>query len=266
MFKLVKYEFKSLYKSLLGFLVALAVLTIFSFFGSPTTKNESIVFLFTTIGFVAISIAIFVVVFLNCIQSLSKYLYKSEGYLLFSTPQSGYSIIGSRLIVAFIEIIGSQLVLGVFFYFAVIHKVLKTENITNFWSTLFSYMDASMIGIVAYIFISFLLSLIAFLITVYFSMILSKSLIPFQKNQGVIAFVAFIVINLVISSIGSFVGNIINISIKTNYAIQGTINLGEIIIENGFISLSLGSIIFTLLISVILFIASSYLIDNKLEL
>lgn len=270
MFNLVKYEIKGIYKSILAILAGLAVLFAASMITAPfknlqSGNSEAIGLLIIILSFFALGVATFVIVFLNSIKSMGKYLYNSDGYLMFTTPESGSSIIGSRLIVSLLQILIVNLAFGLFLYFALFREIIKMANAEV---TVTEFMNSINPGVYAYASFGFILSVSVLLLTIYFSMVLSKSLIPFQKHQGLIAFITFIVMNILINYIDFKVNDLIPINLQlTSFNVNsGVLNIGNVTINNDIITLGIGSLIFSLIVSALLFLGSAYLIDNKLEL
>ena len=86
------------------------------FFGVGTTATHSMLKLFlmtkkaawggnALVGLsMCLLIGSIIVIFISSLKIMSKYLHGEEGYLLFTLPQSGMSIITSRLITALIQI------------------------------------------------------------------------------------------------------------------------------------------------------------------
>ena len=95
MFNLVKYELKGYYKD---FIIAIGIIALVSL-GLLTRIN---VWQDQSIGGISfmLSFAAMVVVFIWNIKIFSRDMYEDSGYLLCTLPQTGYSILASKLITA----------------------------------------------------------------------------------------------------------------------------------------------------------------------
>lgn len=267
MFSLIKYELKGIYKSILGILACIAIVSVFSNIVIPISseKNALIYLGITNLIVFAIGVATFVIIVLNCIKSLSKYLYGNEGYLLFTTPQSGYSIIGSRLIVSLIQIIVIPTAFSLMVYFGIIKRAFEMVNMKEILSKIVQSVNFSAIALVS---LDGVLGIVLLLLTIYFSMILSKSIIPIRKHEGLVGFITFVILNMLIGWISIKLNNSLLIQIPFTPIGANTMNGININmqINNGVINYSLSQFIFNLAASILLFFGSAYLIDNKIEL
>lgn len=267
MFKLIKYELKSMYKSILGIVIAIGVLSMLSgiIFFVPDEKAKIIYTLINSLILLVIGIATFVILFINCIKSMSKYLYGSDGYLMFTTPQSGYSIIGSRLIVSLIQIAVVLAAFLVFVYFTLIKGFMSIANLEGMYDIVINAFDINWQVTIIFI-LDFILGFVSFLLTVYFSMILGKSIIPIRKHEKLVGFITFIVINSLLNYMSYKISRLITIDIPINGICSANGSIGSIFINNNVLSIGFSSTIFNIIVCIIFFFASSYLIDNKIEL
>lgn len=256
MFSLIEYEFKSMYKDLIGILVSILIMFIL-----VSTKMD---FLFIAVNgavITALTIAVIVITIINCIKVFGKYLYSDDGYLMFTLPQSGYSIAGSRLIVSLILVFLVSIALYGFVYYGIFVKTLKMSGLYN----LFDFKIPA--GAVGLSILDGIIAVAAFLCIVYFSMVLGKSIIPVKKHEKLIAFITFIAISIILGKFNSVITN--NFAININYNIQGNFNYGTFFnmdIQNNITTVNLTKIILNLIEGAGFFWGTAYLIDNKLEL
>jgi ABC-2 type transport system permease protein len=259
MLNLINYEFKGMSKNITAIIASLFIMLVLTnikagiFYGA----------LSTTVVF-ALGVAVTVLVIIECIKILGRYLYSNDGYLLFVTPVTGYEIIGSRLIVSVIIIAIVTICFALFTYFSLITKALNLmPELLNIKINISPY-------IVLYFIVEKIISIVLLLMILYFSMVLGKSVYANKKYEKLIAFIAFIIVAILISSIGNIFNNslIVNISTKNMIPSMGglNININGTSITNNAVGLNLGRLIYNLIISTGLFFATAYIIDNKLEI
>lgn len=259
MLNLIKYEFKGMSKNITAIIASLFIMLVLTnikagiFYGALSTSVVS-----------ALGVAVTVLVIIECIKVLGRYLYSNDGYLLFVTPVSGYEIIGSRLIVSIIIIAVVTICFAFFTYFGLI------KNVSNFIPDIFNIKINISPYIILYFVIDRIISIVLLLMTLYFSMILGKSIYTNKKHEKLIAFITFIIAGILILNIGSIFSRslILNISTKNMTPSLGTfnINLNGTTFTNSMIGLNLGRLIYNLIVSMGLFFGTAYIIDNKLEI
>ncbi|WP_291634287.1 hypothetical protein [Clostridium sp.] len=251
MFNLVKYELRATILTILGICttVIIANLLLMTKKGSWDTTGIVGLSMFLAVGAI-------IVIFISSMKIMSKYLHEDSGYLLFTLPQSGISIITSRLITALIQISIVSLVSFSMFYLNLPDEIL-------------SYFKDLQLGVIVYNIFSSTWATLYFLMLIYFCMVIGKVALKGKKLGKIGSFIIFIIISLGISWL----------SLKLTTLFPQTINLGGSAIANNFgasnsgFSLSvtapiinIASAIFDIIIFVGFFITTSYLIDNKLDL
>lgn len=160
--KLIKYEFKNTYKSLLMLFVVVILTSCLSRLLGIVTK--SYMFLKTLVGIVNVLNVIFIIglpiiVFIMLIARYYRTMVKDEGYLTHTLPVSKNSLVLSKLIVTIIELILSVLVSisSLFVAFDIFNKIKPYAkefiNIINSYSKLIIpiYFTLLFIGIIFYI-------------------------------------------------------------------------------------------------------------------
>ena len=225
MMNLIKYEFikkYSLFTSLLvwGILGNLVCKIIFGY-------NGSIVYV------IAIPWVLFIVYISDLVKSYSSELDNKTGYMLFMTPNSGYAIIFSKLISIFIT--GAGLVLVYFIISSFNGMMLKVVYEMDFLEVI------KLIAIEANYSITFIL-------IVYTSITIRKSILSNSKYRGVLSFIIFLSLSFVIvhfDGLTFFVNNQANIDRE--------ISLTLALVFNGIVSAGLA-------------ILSGYLLENKINL
>ena len=188
---------------------------------------------------------------------MSKYLHGDEGYLLFTLPQSGATIITSRIITALIQISIVMFVSIFMCYFTVTEKLVFS---------LFKEITAIQVlfSIILYIW-----SIASFLTFIYFCMVIGKVALKGKKIGKVGSFIIFIILSGVMSwlsfEIGTIFPQIIGFggsSIANNF----TSSTSWLSISGGTLSINIAQSIFEIITFLGFFIGASRLIDNKLDL
>lgn len=254
MFNLIKYELKGYYKD---FIIAAGIIALISAF-LLTRINAWSPNSVTGCSFM-ISFAAGVVVFVWNIKIFSRDMYEDTGYLLCTLPQHGYSILGSKLISSLIQ---SLVVGAIAFIFNFI--VFKSSNM---WSVDFSIMLRDITqninpGFIIFIIVASLFQYFYFLTIIYFSISLSKVAIKKKKMGKMGGFIIFVVISIVLGKVtqvlmDTFPQNInINLlSTKSHLFMRG----------DQMIPVNISVTIFSIVTFVLMFLATSYIIENKLD-
>jgi len=252
MFKLVKYELRSTFFTLLGIFISVILANLLLI-----TKKGSWEVAVIPAFSVCIAIAALIVIFISSLKIMSKYLYGEEGYLLFTLPQSGASIIASRLITALTQISIVALISLFMFYFAIPDQI----NL--------SFLKNLKANEILFIIIGYIWATISSLTFIYFCMVIGKVALKGKKLGKIGSFVIFIIISLVISWL----------SLKITTLFPQTINLGGTLkaynfatsnpglsVLDGVLSVNIAQCIFDIITFAGFFITTSYLIDKKLDL
>ena len=92
MFKLVKYELRANFLTIIGICITVIVANLLLM-----TKKDTWSVAVPALS-VCFTIGALIVIFIASLKIMSQYLHGDSGYLLFTLPQSGKSIMASRLI------------------------------------------------------------------------------------------------------------------------------------------------------------------------
>lgn len=276
--KYMKYEIKGSYKFILGILALVLILTTalysYEFRGQPINSMTS------NPAFVEIAILIILgaafAAFLYIVDSFRKELYDDRGYLTFTLPLSGNQILGSKLIVAIMWFI----LLGVTFILYNMFMVFSFIEVDINFKELISHVDFSgmlTVGIIIF------LSGVATLILIYFSMALSR--VTFRnKKIGGLWFVVFLVLNALVGYatvkiIGAFPYYLDLKAFKVvnyNDILSGINGFSDLFISfnggsmafttGGTTFINIVSFVFMIIVGVVSFFSTGYLIENKIDL
>ncbi len=252
MFKLIKYELRATYLTILGICISVIIANLFLMTKKVSWGTDA-----TMILSICLIIGAVIVIFISSLKIMSKYLHGDSGYLLFTLPQSGISIITSRIITALIQISIVGFVSLLMFYF-IIPKEIDLSFFKDIEISLILY------SIIQYIWSTF--SLLAF---IYFCMVIGKVALKGKSLGKIGSFIIFIVLS---SAMGW-------VSFKLSIIFPQTLNLGASSINNSFntatsglsfsgpkLNINIAITIFDIITSIGFFLSTSYLIDKKLDL
>ncbi|MBZ9686107.1 hypothetical protein G9F72_007145 [Clostridium estertheticum] len=251
MFKLIKYELRSTALTILGICITVIVANLLLM-----TKKGSWDVAVPGLS-ICLTIGAIIVIFIASLKIMSKYLHGDEGYLLFTLPQSGTSILTSRLITALI-----QISIVIFVSLLMFYLIVPEEINLSFFKAL--TVSQILFSIIAYIW-----SIVSSLTFIYFCMVIGKVAFKGKKLGKIGSFIIFMLISIAISWL----------SFKIVALFPQTLNLGDSSIANNFTSsnssvqtfggefnINIASAIFDIITFVGFFITTTYLIDKKLDL
>lgn len=266
MLKLIKYEFVKKSKLLL----ILLVVAILANIGLVLALKDVGIALF--LGFTPLALVILYLY--ELIRTYSDDLNKKTGYMLFMTPNSGYKIIGSKLIFIITEgaILFVSYLIFVFFnlvgiaykatgsFSEIFYGIRQIINLVN--STTVMQFGIN-IGDLLLIVMMILTSAIVFALIVYSAMTIRKSIFSETKFGGLLSFIIFVIINYIYGKLYDVVSrafqfNVITERINTNITVSyPSASMFKIF---GIM------IIFNTIVSAALMLSSGYLIEKKINL
>ncbi|SFL52055.1 hypothetical protein [Pelosinus propionicus] len=234
MFHLIKYELRGKLLTILGICLSVIIGNLFLM-----TKVES-----WQIGVPVLSGflggAALVVIGISSLTLMSDYLYEDQGYLLFTLPQSGTSIMASRLIAAVIQISLVALVSAAMF------GVLDQGRLFN---AIFNQVELHEL---VYSILLHLWTIVSTLTFMYFCMVVGRIALKGKKIGKIGSFVIFVLLS--IAKAGLAVG--ISSSFPQMVQIHSVTTM----------TMNVGSMIFDIVTFGILFMATSYLLEHKVDL
>ncbi len=200
-----------------------------------------------------------VFILIDNIIMYSSDLTKKQGYMIFLAPRNGYQILGAKVVIGFIELIAGFLLYFILMFlnsslFYHLHVEEKTGLLSlfleNFGDILPNSYEAFMI-LLALILIWF-----SYILTMYLAITLRKTVLSNVKFSGIISFVFFIVLVILISFIKTKIYELFGFpafGIDFNYdkLIKGQLT-ASYIIDSIFI--------------LIMFFTSGYLLNKRVDL
>lgn len=264
--KLLKYELKATSRVFIPLYIAILVVSIVN----GLSLNLEILNIqgLATIVLMCLFISLFVITIVVTIQRFNKNLLKDEGYLMFTLPVSSKHLVLSKyltsLIWTFLSFVVAFLSFTIIFMIPT-YKYFDFSYFINEFNLLFSNMlNLNIFGQFLKIILLMIISYTIFIFNVYLA--LSVGQLPiFNRFRSVSSFIGFLVINLLIS----YAQNIVNLFVNDASAnIEAIDNINYAISSvTSIVSKGLNiAIVINLIIILVLFFATTYILDKKLNL
>lgn len=264
--KLLKYELKATSRVFIPLYIAILVVSIVN----GLSLNLEILNIqgLATIVLMCLFISLFVITIVVTIQRFNKNLLKDEGYLMFTLPVSSKHLVLSKyltsLIWTFLSFVVAFLSFTIIFMIPT-YKYFDFSYFINEFNLLFANMlSLNILGQFLSIILLMIISYTIFIFNVYLA--LSVGQLPiFNRFRNVSSFIGFLVINLLISYAQNIVSLFVNdasVNIEAIDNINYAINSVTSIVSKG---LNI-AIVINLIIILVLFFATTYILDKKLNL
>jgi ABC-2 type transport system permease protein len=250
MFKLLKYELIGRYKAYLVACIIILLFNIYFFYKNTTAIGTNYVVLIIISFFLIFAAGITALI--TGIGLCKRDIYGDTGYLMFSLPIKGYAIVGYKLLCSFIELI----------IFSFIPVVLAVCYYTQLNSVIKSQVSSALnerLSVYIYIIIGLIITFAFILLLAHFSIAISKTAIANKKFGKLVSVVIFFVSLWTLGKISELLAKVFPYSIDTNMLI----NNGNVKFQQG--AENVATMIFNFIICIILFIATSYIIEKKLD-
>ena len=238
MFNLIKYELRGRLLTITGICLTIIMGNLF-LMTQMGSGGIGVTVLSTILG-----IGGLVVIFISSLTLMSDYLYNDQGYLLFTLPQSGVSLTASRLIAAVIQISIVTIVSVIMFFLIdqgrILNSILQGTEVHEILTSVLMY----------------LWTIVSALTFIYFCMVVGKITFKGKKIGKIGSFIIFFLFSGVrnwLSGINSnFFPKIVQFDLLTAFNTSFTMNVGNTVFE--------------IAIFGILFMATSYLLEHKVDL
>lgn len=264
--KLLKYELKATSRVFIPLYIAILVVSIVN--GLSLNLEIFNIQGLATIILMCLFISLFVITIVVTIQRFNKNLLKDEGYLMFTLPVSSKYLVLSKyltsLIWTFLSFVVAFLSFTIIFMIPT-YKYFDFSYFINEFNLLFSNMlNLNILGQFIKIILLMIISYTIFIFNVYLA--LSVGQLPiFNRFRNVSSFIGFLVINLLISYAQNIVSLFVNdasVNIEAIDNINYAINSVTSIVSKG---LNI-AIVINIIIILVLFFATTYILDKKLNL
>ena len=271
--KLLKHEFKATARTMLpmfGVVVLLSVLANLGFAQIADAENGALDILFGLFIF-AFFLGLFtmgVMAMVVMIQRFYKNVLGDEGYLTLTLPVNVHEIVWSKLIVSFVWFLATGLIAMAAVFIAVFTLTYTElgemlQNMPSFGEMLRLFFEKTSItplqltGAIAQFAAMIILSSLTTCLHFYAAMALGHS---FSNNKVLLSVVFFIAISFVFSFVSSLLGIFVE-----ELAMTVTVEAGSSVMTT-LQELSLGSMIYTLIEGVILYLLTTYCLKHRLNL
>ena len=271
--KLLKHEFKATARTMLpmfGVVVLLSVLANLGFAQIADAENGALDILFGLFIF-AFFLGLFtmgVMAMVVMIQRFYKNVLGDEGYLTLTLPVNVHEIVWSKLIVSFVWFLATGLIAMAAVFIAVFTLTYTGlgemfQNMPSFGEMLRLFFEKTSItplqltGAIAQFAAMIILSSLTTCLHFYAAMALGHS---FSNNKVLLSVVFFIAISFVFSFVSSLLGIFVE-----GLAMTVTVEAGSSVMTT-LQELSLGSMIYTLIEGVILYLLTTYCLKHRLNL
>jgi len=252
MFKLIKYELRATFLTIVGICIFVIIANLLLM----TRKGSWDITIISGLS-VCLAIGAMVVIFISSLNIMSKYLFGDSGYLLFTLPQSGKSIITSRVLTALIQI-SIVIFASVFMCYLTVTDKIDLSFLKNFKASEVSYFI-----------ISYIWGIVYSLTFIYFCMVIGKVALKGKKIGKIGSFIIFILLSVAISWLSFKITNLLPQTLNLNDFSITTKNAlinSNFATTGGTVNINIASTVFDILTFVGLFTTTSYLIDKKLDL
>ncbi len=257
MLKLVKFEFL---RKRMSFMLAAALIVLgqiyalYKYFSINDVIRDNFTEEILGIFLGALAVGLILLYLIDLIFLFRNDLFKQEGYMLFMTPNSGYKLLGGKLIFALLEGVA---IAGIYLSIAFINlKIMGLESLNLSLLNL----STSEIIIVTKLLMLMVFMIIEFALTIYLSFALFKSLFSNNRFKGLITFGIFILINILKGKVADLASTVLNNTFET-------IHLSA----ERFTLLGMGTtlniaIAATLISSVLMYLGTGYLLEKRINL
>jgi hypothetical protein len=206
MINILKYEWLKRWKLFAAGLVVFTITNIDLVFRMSRKSDPT----FLSAIFIAVVFAMALALFFSQIFRMYSVLFTEEGLLTFTVPISGYHFLGGKFLAVVLECIG----VGAFVGLTAFLDYQFLRPLIPFSAEMEAQLTSEMIvrGFQG-MFLAFL-GYLSFLLMVYLSMILAKSIFASVKHGKILSFVLFIVLTQVFSKVTSLInGHVFNYSL-----------------------------------------------------
>lgn len=266
--KLLKYDFKSMFKLFLPLWVVLLVVSAINrvFFGSELQVEGGLglVNSLMVLLYILLIVAVMVVTTVIIIVRFYQGLLKDEGYLMFTIPVHPWQLITSKLV--------SALVISLLSSMVAVASVLIIASFPGMWDVLSQAWAVTaqevpnFILLVILVVISFFVGMICSISQVYAAMALGHLAGSHRVGFSVLA---FIVLNMAWSTVSTIIG-LFGYSDLTSSLVTVTSGAEATLNVDGFSNLMLISTVWGLVLNLVRcaahFVLTNYILSRKLNL
>lgn len=234
MLNLIKYELRGNLSTLLGICLTVIIGNLF-LLTKVGSWEVGVPVLSSFLGLGAL-----LLIFISSLTIMSNYLYNEQGYLLFTLPQSGKSILASRLITAVAQFVIVTIVSAAMFFLNDQEKI---------WNAIIRLVETKEM---LYSIMMYLWTIVSELTFIYFCMVVGKIAFKGKKLGKMGSFILFVFFSIGRNGLSVIISNFFPDVVQLNSIISITMNIGEMM--------------FDAISFVILFMVTAYLLEHKVDL
>jgi len=247
MMTLLKYEIYRRWKWLVLRYAALIIINsiLLNRISTPALQYK---FIGESIGkFALASLVIFVIIIIEGINMLKEDLFEDCGYLTFTIPKKGRAVLASKLVLLFMQLVlWTVITIG---FGSIFFSKLPYQEITQMKSQIDFYFFPT----VLFVFTAFF----NFVLMIHFSLTLTKTLLVNKRYSSLLSIGIFFFLVYFIEKVyyGPFLNQIKDISIEIGSRANITL------LSGGYTAVFLN-----IILTVIFFTATAYLLENKINI
>jgi len=249
MITLLKYEIYRRWKWLVIRYAALIILGLIFFNRASASPMQYDIIAASMGKFFLISIVVFAIIIVEGINMLKEDLFESSGYLTFTLPKSERSILFAKNFLLFVQLFLWALVsiqFGTMFL-----KLLPLEEVSRYMAEI----DLPVYPAILFVLTAFF----NFVLMVQFSLTLTRTLLYRNKYSGIISVGIFFLLAYLIENF--YYGPFLN-QIKHAYIEIGTSSASNIDLLSG----GYTAVFLNIILAIIFFTATAYLLENKINI
>lgn len=191
-------------------------------------------------------------------------LKNKHGYMLFLTPRNSYQIVGSKVINSFLVML-----VGVVLYIGMvvldISLAVEAAEDSNLLVLMFESLTGELDWSIWLVPLEYIIGWFNMILTIYFAITLTFTFFSDKKYKGWLSFAVYLGLNMAIS----FVTNLVMTPVMNNllYSLESmeTYSYAEFMSGGGLLYLG-GAVLLELVIAVGMYLATSFLMEKKLNL
>jgi len=257
MWNLIKYELKGYYKELAILVCSIIFCNLLLFTRINIWPIQVI-----TMGSFLVAFASTIIIFIWNISLYNRDLYGNTGYLLFTLPQKGYSILTSKILTSFIQMTVVNIIACSFTIF----NLSRINDFDKIFQMAKESLSAQAVILGTF---STLYQYIYLLIFIYFCITISRVAIRNKKIGKFGAFVSFVIISVILGKLNMWILSLFPQSIKVNVLTpQSFLQLNQYanVTASPAISFNIAYCIFDFITLAAFFLITSYLLEHKMDI
>lgn len=260
MVNLIKYEFIRKWRSLGVFLAIALVLNIFVLYQLRTGVNKPVDQMAALSIFFGGMLAAFFILFIVDVTIMySQDLHQKSGYMFLLTPNSGYKLLGAKVMTGILE--GFLFLLVFLALLAVNFLGIYGEPFTqfigsDFYAMITGHLQAEGINlwsVLALVLLEAFVSVVVLVLTIYAAISIRRSILAEKKFGGFLSLLVFLLLGWLIGKITEF---IFYMFFKFGILVESSINYSNHVLY----------LLIQIVLGIGLFLLSAFLLDKRMDI